>query len=236
MTGNELPQPPWVTRRQPAAKRAGKTPLSRAAIVETALKVLVNEGADALTMRRVAHELGTGPASLYAHVANLRELEDLVFDRVAAELSVPQPDPARWQEQLQDLMYESVQLMRRHPGVSRYALGRVPFGPNALAFSDGVLGLLHAGGVPNQAAAWAMDMIGLFISAAGFESDIARAEGRTEADVEQWAQQFGGYLASLPPERFPNVVRVAQELWTGTEDERLRFGIEMLVRGLAAMR
>src|SRR4029453_3296153 len=128
-----LPVPPW--QRPGLRPRPARAPLSRDVIVEAAIKILDRDGLSGMTMRGVAQELGTGPASLYAHVANLRELQDLVFDQVAGELAVPAPEPERWQEQLRELLYEGVQLMRRHPGVSRYALGRVPFGPNALAFS-----------------------------------------------------------------------------------------------------
>jgi AcrR family transcriptional regulator len=232
--GRRPPAPPWVARREPARRRAGKPPLSREVIVETAIAVLDREGAEAMTMRRVAQELGTGPASLYAHVANLRDLEDLVFDRVAAELSVPEPDPERWQEQLAQLLFDSVLVLRRHSGVARYALGRVPMGEHALAFSDAMLGLLRVGGVPDQAAAWAVDMVGLFIAAAGYEEAVMRAQGSTEESMREWVDQFAGYLANLPAERYPNMVRLAGPLATGTGDERLRFGVEMLVAGIAA--
>lgn len=228
------PVPPWLTRREPATRRAGKPPLSRELIVETALGILDREGAEAMTMRRVAQELGTGPASLYAHVANLRDLEDLVFDRIAAELVLPAPDPDRWQDQLREMLFESIQVMRRHSGAARYALGRVPTGEHAMDFSNAMLGILHAGGVPDQAAAWAVDMIGLFISAAGYEEAVERAEGTTEADIAEWVDQFKRYISELPASRYPNLVRLAGPLTTGTGDERLRFGIEMLVAGLAA--
>jgi len=203
-------------------------------IVETALALLDREGLDSMTMRRVATELGTGPASLYAHVANLRELEDLVFDRAASEVRLPQPDPARWQEQLEELLFEMMTIMRRHPGVARFALGRVPFGEHSLDVSDVVLGLLHAGGVPDQYAAWAVDMLGLFVSAAGYEEAVEHAQGESEESMQGWYDQFGQYLASLPAGRYPNTVRMAPFMVQGSGDERLRFGFRLLISGLAA--
>ncbi len=232
--GGLPPAPPWLARREPAGRRVGKSPLSRELIVDTALAVLDRDGVSAMTMRRVAQELSTGPASLYAHVANLRDLEDLVFDRVAAELTVPEPDPAHWQEQLREMLVQAVLVLRRHPGVARYALGRVPFGEHALDFSDAMLGLLRVGGVPDQAAAWAVDVIGLFIAAAGYEEAIRQDEGMTEDSVHQWTGQFAEFLAGLPEQRYPNTVRLAAEMATGSADERLRFGVQMLVAGLAA--
>ena len=89
------PEPPW--RRPQPPPRA---PITREAIVEAALVVLDRVGMDGLSMRRVAEELGTGAASLYWHVRNKEELFQLIFDRVTREIVLPEPDPARWKEQL----------------------------------------------------------------------------------------------------------------------------------------
>ncbi|HET9967797.1 MAG TPA: hypothetical protein VFQ68_06135, partial [Streptosporangiaceae bacterium] len=70
-----------------------------------------------MTTRRVAEALGTGSASLYAHVASRDELIELMVDRIAAGITVPGPDPARWQEQLKGLRPSrpaGVGLGRRH--------------------------------------------------------------------------------------------------------------------------
>src|SRR5436190_16391630 len=92
----ELPDPPWAKRRaKPERKR-----LSRDAIVDTAFAVLDKHGYGGFNMRRVADALGTGPASLYAHVTGKEELLDLMIDRMAAAIEVPDPDPERWQEQV----------------------------------------------------------------------------------------------------------------------------------------
>ena len=74
----ELPEPPWRESRE-----TPKTPLTRQAIVEAALRVLDRDGMDALSMRKVGEELGTGAASLYWHVRNKEELLQLVFEAVS---------------------------------------------------------------------------------------------------------------------------------------------------------
>ena len=83
-----MPDPPWRTPRKPPTRRT----LSREAIVEAALGVLRKEGVDGLSMRRVAVELSTGAASLYAHVANKEELVELLYDEVVGEIPIPVPD------------------------------------------------------------------------------------------------------------------------------------------------
>src|SRR5262249_19016990 len=96
-----IPEPPW--RAKARGRAEPRVPLTRDAIVEAALRVLDREGMDGLSMRRVAEELGTGVASLYWHVRNKGELLQLLSERLAAEIELPEPDPARWQAQLKDI-------------------------------------------------------------------------------------------------------------------------------------
>ena len=91
-----VPVPPWRQR----AARESKQPLSLDLILRTALELLDAEGLDAVSMRKVAQRLGTGAASLYAYVRNKDELHELVLDLVLGEIELPEPDPARWQEQV----------------------------------------------------------------------------------------------------------------------------------------
>src|SRR5581483_4119040 len=97
-SGHEAP--PWQRYPPERGRRRGRPPITREAIVETALQLLDRDGLDQLSMRRVADALDTGPASLYWHVGSKDGLLDLVFDQVIGEQEVPDPEPERWQEQL----------------------------------------------------------------------------------------------------------------------------------------
>ena len=141
-----LPPPPW----QRAPRRSGarrRDPLTQEAIVETALRLLDAEGLDGLTMRRVAEELDTGPASLYWHVGSKDGLLDLLMDHVIGEQEVPDSDPERWREQLKDVARTMRETILRHRDIVRISIGRVPLGPNALRYSERVLAILRAGGM-----------------------------------------------------------------------------------------
>src|SRR5882724_10491188 len=81
----------------PTAPR--KTPITVDRITDAALQVIATEGYDALTIRRVAAVLGTGPSSLYAHILNKDDLDDLLIGRLCAEIELPEPDPAAWRQQ-----------------------------------------------------------------------------------------------------------------------------------------
>src|SRR5438045_7753763 len=115
-----VPEPPW--RADARARAEPRLPLTRDAIVEAALRVLDREGMDGLSMRRVAEELGTGAASLYWHVRNKDELLQLLNERFAAEVELPEPDPSRWQEQLKEVAHQMRSAAHRHRDLARISL------------------------------------------------------------------------------------------------------------------
>src|ERR1700752_4293361 len=92
-----IPDPAW--RQPPAPAAAARPRLSRELIVDTALGIARAEGFDAVSTRRIAQALGTGPASLYAHVTGKNQLGELMLDRILRDVPLPHPDPARWMEQ-----------------------------------------------------------------------------------------------------------------------------------------
>jgi len=198
------------------------------------MTVLTAEGLPAMSMRRVAQELRTGPASLYAHVSNRYELEDLVYDRIVGEVPLPEPDPARWQEQLTQLMRDTLAAFARYPGAARLTLARLPFTPNSLVYLEVMLALLRAGRLSDRTASFGIDLLSLYVSATGIEDTIHLEQGPTEEAVGERFARMRGYLQSLPADRFPNVVSMAGPLLAGGGDDRFEFGLDILIRGLAA--
>lgn len=229
------PVPPWERTRR--AKVPARTPLSQEAILEAALRILETDGYDALSMRRVAADLGTGAASLYAHVANKDELMKLAIDRVFADVTFPAPDPENWVEQLREAMRGTRRILQAHPGLARAMLGRVPMGPSGIQVIEGFMGLLRAGDLPDRVAAWAGDVISLYVVANVFEEDIRFSiHGQTsQDDVEAWASEMKSYVKSLPPEIFPNMLALADPMFeSGGLDGRFEFGLDLMLRGLAS--
>src|SRR6266498_4036093 len=107
--------------------------------------------------------LGTGAASLYAHVANKRELDQLMLDRAAEGLEIPDPDPEHWREQIAQVMRDMLRMMRAYPGVARAAIGQIPLGERSLAATERMLAILRAAGLPDQVIAYAADLIPLYV-------------------------------------------------------------------------
>jgi AcrR family transcriptional regulator len=228
-----IPEPPWqaAPRQRPA-----RAPLSREAIVDAALRALDREGAAGLSMRRVADELGTGPASLYWHVANKDALIDLIIDRVAGEVPLPEPDPDRWQEQLRDWLLGIRRVFGRHPGVAALTLGRIPTGPNVVRWAEWTLALLRGAGIPDRIAAFAGDLLGLYLGATGYEAALPPMTSPTGEPLspEEATGMVRDYFASLPADQFPNVLATLDELFGGGPDERFELGLDVILRGLAS--
>jgi AcrR family transcriptional regulator len=212
--------------------RPAKAPLSREAVIDAGLNVLRRAGIDAVTMRAVAAELDTGPASLYVYVANRDELLNQMFDAVAAEVDLgPAPEPARWREQVEALLTRVRDAMDRHPGIARVPLANIPTGPGAMRVVERLLGLLRAGGVDDQRAAWFVDVVFLYVNAASLETSIYVAAGRTEDEIDEPLRER---FESLDPAEFPNLVAITGPLLTGGGDERFSFGLRLMIDGLVS--
>jgi AcrR family transcriptional regulator len=225
----DLPEPPWrSTRRKPARR-----PLSRDLIVDTALKLLEEEGLDALSMRRVAQALDTGPASLYAHVRNRDELCELMFDRILGELDLPDPDPERWRQQLKELCLAQVRAMIAYPGIAQAVLNAmIPIGPNVLRHGETMMAILRAGGLSARQATFAFDALGLYCKAYAAEVSFWRTADYDESDMAARAQQMADYMNSLPAGTFPNMLAAGSLFTAETAGERLEFALDTFINGL----
>jgi AcrR family transcriptional regulator len=216
--------------------RPAKPALSREAIVEAGLTIVRDNGIDALTMRRLAQELDTGPASLYVYVANRDELWELLFDAAIAAVETEPTDPARWREQLQELASRMVHVAAEvYPGIAKLAMAHIPSGDNAMRITESMLSLLKAGGVEDQAAAYAADLVTTYINAIAYEHSMYRMvhedpEQRELHEVAQIAERF----SSLSPERYPTLAALGPRLTYGDGDERFALGLDVLINGLLA--
>jgi AcrR family transcriptional regulator len=179
-------------------------------------------------MRRRAQELDAGAASLYWHVGDKEELLGLRLDRIVGEQPAPEPDPRDWQGTLKELARATRGHLSRRRDAAQLSLGRVPTGPNSLPVLERNLAVLAASGLAPQVIADAADMLALYVGAFAYEESL-RFEGQASPE------QIGEYFRSLPPEQFPTLTRLADELVAGDLDARFEFAIELLVRGLEAM-
>lgn len=95
---------------------------------------------------------------------------------------------------------------------------------------------MRAGGLPDRVIAYACDLLPLYVMAVCYEESLYGSETSPE-EIAKFFDGMRNYFASLPPDRFPNVVSLAGPLTAGDleGDERFEFGLDVLVGGLAAM-
>ncbi|MED7952651.1 TetR/AcrR family transcriptional regulator [Kitasatospora sp. NPDC058201] len=223
------PRSGWSEHWQKEKAPPRRQPLSRERIVEAALRIVDAEGMDALSMRRVGQELGTGAASLYAHVGSKEELVELVLDLAYTEIELERPDPATWQEQVKRLLRRSRQVLLSHRDLARAAVvANVPVTPHAMDIAEAMLGMLRAGGLDEQTAAYGVDLLGLYTTATAFE-----ASTRGGGNSEEFTERIRNYFDTVPTDRYPMITSMAVALTRDVGDERFEFGLDILVAGLA---
>ncbi|MFG3281368.1 TetR/AcrR family transcriptional regulator [Streptomyces sp. NPDC048111] len=227
-------QPPAASEPsapQPAPRK--RAPITLERITDAALHVIAAEGYDALTVRRITHVLGTGPSSLYAHIVNKDDIDDLVIGRLCAQVVLPEPDPALWRSQVRDVCGQLRDQFLAYPGVSRAALAMLPTNLETLRVNEGLLAILLAGGVEPQTAAWAIDGLFLYVSAYAVERSLV--EQRQKRADHAWVlgrDELVSRFEALPADRFPHIRGHAAELTAGSGHDRFDFALGLIVDNL----
>jgi len=122
-----------------------RTPLSRERVLAAAVNLADREGADGLSMRRLAAELGVVPMALYKHVANKDELLDGMIDVVVAEIDLPRTD-TDWKTAVRARILSARQALLRHPWASRVMESRSRPTMTVMAYMDSMIGMFTDGG------------------------------------------------------------------------------------------
>ncbi|MBM2615049.1 TetR/AcrR family transcriptional regulator C-terminal domain-containing protein [Actinoplanes sp. LDG1-06] len=218
-------------RREPVGRRdrPAKAPLSRAGAVAVALRIMQEEGLERVTMRRLATELDTGPASLYVYVANVAELHGAIFDELLAGLPLPARGD-RWRADLVALLTAYTEMLFAHPGLARSLVTLRPSGPNYVRLIDTLLGLLHEGGVPVAQAAWGVDLLLQHGTATAAE------QGTRDETAGAASEQFAltEAVREAAAHDHPNIARAREELFSGTGPQRLAWMFDALISGIAS--
>jgi len=218
-----------VKRRGPSGGR--KKPITVEAIIDTAFGIVASEGYEALTMRRVATALETGPASLYAHVVNKDDLDDLLLGRLYAQIELPEPDSGTWRQQITSVCAQMRDQYSRYPGISGAALAIVPTNLETMRVNEGMFAIVLAGGIDPQTAAWAIDALTLYVNAYCLEASL---RDQVTRNGDNWVLSRDELLRRFAelPDTFPQTKRYAAELTSGSGHDRFDFTINLILDGL----
>lgn len=181
------------------------------------------EGLRKVTMRRLAQELDTGPASLYVYVRNTAELHAAVLDELLGTVE-PAPAEGSWRERLEQVLNSYIGVLFAHPSLARSALTSWPSGPHYLNLIETLLALLDEGGVPPAQAAWGVDLLLQ-------QATASAAEHSEEAAEEDW-DALRRALHDVSDRTHPRIAALGGELMSGAPEDRRSWAFRALLAGI----
>lgn len=210
--------------------------LSKASVVERGLALADAEGLEAVTIRRLAAELGVTPMALYWHFRNKEELLVGLADSIWAEIDVDVDPAAAWPAQLRSLLESLIKVLRVHPSASQLLMaGEKRSSEAALKANETALEVLHRGGFDAEHAA-AIARSALFTGITLAMSEPGFEPGMTETERVEHQRQTRVRLALLPPDRFPRLVEAAGPITAcDNPDFHYQLGVDMFIAGVEAL-
>ncbi len=209
--------------------------LTKAAVAERALALADRDGPEALTIRKLAADLGVTPMALYWHFRSKEELLEGVSDRIWGEIDIAVDWTAPWLEQLRGIFTSLLSVLRAHPAGTQLLLHAEKLHSEASRNTTEVaLELLHRAGFSPQdasaiarAALWNAIMLVMSEPGQGIPDPAERAEAMRKQQV---------HLATLPQARYPRLVEAAIPMTACDDpDEHYAFGVDLFVAGVAAI-
>ena len=224
--GTQVPAPPWSSTRPRRRTRAARPPLDRRQIATAGLRIVDEEGADALSLRRLAEELGVAPMSIYWHVKDKAELLEVIGHQVFAEIEIP---IARgdWRDQLRDVHRAMLAGVLRHPNTTDILIGRARYGPGGLALFERILSILLEAGFSPESAFDAYTSLYLFTL--GFTATAGRSPAFREIQGQGVL-----YMGTLPEDLFPSIRTAVPVIGRRSLDEQFELALDVVIEGIGA--
>ncbi|MCP2339486.1 AcrR family transcriptional regulator [Actinomadura rupiterrae] len=233
----------WGVQDEPDRLRRGPRPkLTAAQIVGRALEIADADGLDAVSIRRIADDLGVSPMSIYTYVPGKAELLDAMLDRTVGEIVPPGDEPPGWRERVTHVARENWRIYHRHPWLLQVATARPPLGPHLLDKYENELRTVEGLGLTDIEMDSAIALInGLAESAARTSVNRAQAERRSGLTDEQWWEATAPFLEKhADPARYPLGTRVgtaASEAYGSAvgPEQSFEFGLARILDGIEVL-
>lgn len=222
----------WQRRRREGDKpRVG---LDGDRIAAAALRIADAEGLAAVSMRRVAAELGAGTMSLYRHVAGRDDVVELMIDAVYG--TEPPPEPTGdWRADLSELAGRTRRLILAHPWLAYEKPSRPRLGPNSLRHMEAALVVARQADSDVDRADAVLSAVQAFtFGAVQAELSERRAERDTGLTEDEWRRAVGPYLREvLATGDYPYLRDRVVDGADTDHAHRFAFGLDRMLDGLA---
>ena len=227
----------WGVHHRPS--RGPKPGLSLERIVSAAVRVAGSEGLAAVSMSRVAAELGTGPMSLYRYLAGKDELLALMVDAAHGPPPAGPPDED-WRAGLTRWSWAIRAAYQRHPWVLQIPIRGLPSLPNEVAWFEEGLRCLAGTGLAEAAKGSVILLVtGHVRNAATIDTDIEAAIRASGQTPDQWMSSYARTITRLAaPQQFPALTKfIAAGVFDRADppDTEFSFGLERILDGIAAL-
>jgi AcrR family transcriptional regulator len=204
-----------------------RTPLSRERVLQAAITLADESGIEALSMRRLGEELGVEAMSLYKHAANKDDILDGIVDLVASEIELPAMG-GDWKAAMRRRATSAHEVLLRHPWATMLIVSRANVGPAMLRYVDATIGCLREAGFSYSMADHAWNAIDNHVY--GFTLQKLNFPLKPE----EYAQAAKAFLPQIPPDRYPYLNGLSQEVIAGRHNglHDFQFGLELILDGL----
>lgn len=212
-----------------------RSPLTATTVVDAALALADRQGMEAVTIRKLANQLGVTPMAIYWHVRNKDELLDRVAARILEQVDLPGGSESGWRGELRALLGQLLGVLRAHPEAAQLVSTRTVSTPPGMKAAETLLDILRrAGFSPTQATQVARHALSTLTSLVGdVPGTVASNETPAQKEAREHARQS---LEALPPERFPRLIEASGPLSECEDpDAYFAFGLDLLVAGIEAM-
>jgi AcrR family transcriptional regulator len=216
---------------QTDASVAPRTPLSRERVLHAAVALADEAGIEALSMRRLAKELGVEAMSLYNHVANKDEILDGILDVVVGEIDLPS-DGVDWKTAIRRSAISTRDVLLRHRWASTHWMSRQSAGHARLRHGDWILKTLREAGFPKDLIYHAFHIL---------EAHVLGFTGM-QLSLPHGGEDLAGiaatFLRELPADEYPDLVEhITQHLEPHDGDEGgFELGLDLILDGLERLR
>jgi AcrR family transcriptional regulator len=181
-------------------------------------------------MRRLAAALDTGAGSLYVYFRNAEHLYAALLDELLGQIDLsPGSSPGPWKNRLAALLGSYTEVLFEYPSIARLSIFTRPSGENSLRVLETLLALLEEGGVEPGAAAWGSDLLVQYATATAAEHGTRDQQSESD-DV---GSDLAVAMAAVSGSHFPRLDELKDVLVAGEGAERFRWGIDVLLAGLA---
>lgn len=227
---------------EPQSRRGRKKGLTLTRVVDTAIALADAEGLDAVSMRRMAQELGVVPMTLYTYVPDKAALLDLMLDALYLAMPREGDDGDGWRDRIRTIAEQNRALYDAHPWAAEISVSRPPLGPGLMAKYEHELRAFEGTGLDDVEMDSALTYVLGFVQHAARSAAAARTaverSGRTD---QQWWEESGPLLEKVfDRHRYPLAVRVGEaagaELGAAFNAEHAYvFGLERVLDGLGVL-